>query len=91
MALLYGCTNHVIRTNITYYSKYWIRDSTIPSPLSKATLMIGEVYSRILKEHFYINVKEGIKNVLICAYSIITQRGVWVRAAGVWASWGEAY
>lgn len=24
--------------------------------------MIGEVYGRILKEHFYINVKDGIKN-----------------------------
>lgn len=43
-------------------SKYWIRDSTIPSSISKATLRIGEVYWRILKEGFYINVKEGIKN-----------------------------
>lgn len=35
--------NHLIKANITYFSKFRIRDAIIPFSLSKATLMIGEL------------------------------------------------
>ena len=51
--------------NLTYFSKYWIKDSTISPPYPRLLWQLVKFNWRILKECFYINVKEGIKRLLI--------------------------
>lgn len=69
--------------NITYFSKYWIKDSTIPSSLSRLLWQLVKFNWRILKERFYINAKESRNVLVMCAHRVTAQHGVWGRAAGV--------
>lgn len=55
--------------NITYFSKYWIKDSTIPSSLSRLLWQLVKFNWRILKERFYINAKESRNVLVMCAHS----------------------